>query len=61
MKGDKSSPLDMAEDRRSWSSLSPESPFSADATTTFRRVLDEFIDFRCGLFSPTTDLPSVND
>ena len=45
MKGESSSPLDMAEERRSWSSLSPDSPFSAEVGTIFRRDLEEFIGF----------------
>lgn len=50
MNGDKSSPLEMAEERSSWSSLSPDSPLSVELATTFRRVLDEFIEYGCGYF-----------
>lgn len=40
--GPRSSPLQMAAERRSWSSLSPESP-SAPVGTTLRRALDACI------------------
>lgn len=40
-KGPKSSPLQMAAERRSWSCLSAESPLSAEAGTTCRRILDD--------------------
>ncbi|MFS7930988.1 hypothetical protein Hanom_Chr04g00350721 [Helianthus anomalus] len=63
MNGERSSPLEMAEERRSWSSLSPESPFSVEVMATFRRDLVEFIGFGGGLFgvTPSREVKSITE
>lgn len=48
MNGPKSSPLQMAAERRSWSCLSAESPLSVAAGNTLRRILDESMDWKLG-------------